>query len=441
MNIQFRRLFFLSVIIISLVSMLKMGGLTAADNASVRIQVLNIQGSINPAQEDLLQEAIDHSFKGRMDLLVVRLDTPGGLGETTRNMVKQILNSPIPIAVWVGPDGSRAASAGVFLVAASSIAGMSPHSNIGSAKPVGIGGEDVPDAMAEKIINDFLSMIRATAQSRGRNVDWYISAVTESANLTGTEAMMNRVIDFVATDIEDFIEQIGARGLEINHMPRYFTLNDVIIEEYTPGLWYAILSWMLDPQIAYFLLMGGIAGLFFELTNPGAIFPGVLGGLCLLLGLYALSILPTNVAGLLLILFGLMLFALELMITSFGLLSIAATVAIFFGSVILFRFEYGLGGVPILSIIVTTAGLSLFIIMCLYLIAKAHKNKPFQGTHVLIGKKATVRRWENSQGIVHAQGEPWSAVSLQPLDLHPGDVVNIADIDGVILTVTPQQTL
>lgn len=411
----------------------------ASAETIVRVQVLNIRGSINPAQEDLLQEAIDHGLKERIDLLVVQLDTPGGLGETTRNMVKQILNSPIPIAVWVGPDGSRAASAGVFLVAASSIAGMSPHSNIGSAKPVGMGGEDVPEAMAEKIINDFLSMIRATAQSRGRNVDWYVSAVTESANLTGIEAMMKRVIDFVATDVEDFVEQIGARGLEINHVPRHFTLNEVIIEEYTPGLWYAILSWMLDPQIAYLLLMGGIAGLFFELTNPGAIFPGVLGGLCLLLGLYALSILPTNVAGLLLILFGLMLFALELMITSFGLLSIAATVAIFFGSVILFRFEYGMGGVPMLSIIVTTMGLSLFIILCLYLIAKAHKNKPVQGTHAIVGKKATVRRWVSTSGIVHAQGESWSAVSEQPLALHAGDVVHVSSIDGVVLTITPQQ--
>lgn len=412
----------------------------AADTAPVKIKVVNIQGSINPAQEDLLQEAIDHSFRERFDLLIVQLDTPGGLGETTRNMVKQILNSPIPVAVWVGPDGSRAASAGVFLVAASSIAGMSPHSNIGSAKPVGIGGEDVPDAMAEKIINDFLSIIRATAQSRGRNVDWYISAVTESANLTGAEAMMNRVIDFVATDIEDFVVQIGARGLEKDHIPHYFTLSDAIIEEYTPGMWYSILSWLLDPQIAYFLLMGGIAGIFFELTNPGAIFPGVLGGLCLLLGLYALSILPTNVAGLLLILFGLMLFALELMITSFGLLSIAATVAIFFGSVILFRFEYGLGGVPMLSIIVTTLGLSLFIILCLYLIAMAHRNKPFQGMHVLIGKKASVRRWETTQGIVHAQGEPWTAISQQPLELNPGDVVDITGVDGVILTITPPKT-
>lgn len=410
-----------------------------SNESAVTVHVLKIQGSINPAQEDLLQEAIDQGLKERIQLLVVQLDTPGGLGETTRNMVKQILNAPLPVAVWVGPDGSRAASAGVFLVAASAVAGMSPHSNIGSARPVGMGGEDIPEAMAEKILNDFLSLIRASAQSRGRNVEWYISAVRESANLTGTEAMMERVIDFVATDVEDFVEQIGVRGLEWHGTTRHFTLNDATIIPHEPGLWYALLAWLLDPQIAYFLLMGGIAGLFFELTNPGAIFPGVLGGLCLLLGLYALSILPTNVAGLLLILFGLMLFALELMITSFGLLSIAAAVSIFFGSVILFRFEYGMGSVPMTSIIVTTIGISSFAVFCLYLIAKAHKNKPVQGVHSLIGHKAIVRQWDATHGLVHVQGETWSADSQSPLDLKPGDPVFVQSVNGLVLTIDPHQ--
>lgn len=418
-------------------SLLPLPGFGAADQR-VTAHVLSIQGSINPAQEDLLREAIDQSVKDRSNLLVVRLDTPGGLGETTRNMVKLILNAPLPVAVWVGPDGSRAASAGVFLVAASAVAGMSPHSNIGSARPVGMGGEDIPEAMADKILNDFLSLIRATAQSRGRNVDWYVSAVTESANLTGIEALMERAIDFVATDVEDFIEQIGARGLEWNNVTRHFTLDEVAIVHIEPGLWYAILSWLLDPQIAYFLLMGGLAGLFFELTNPGAIFPGVLGGLCLLLGLYALSILPTNVAGLLLILFGLMLFALELMITSFGLLSIAAMVAIFFGSVILFRFEYGMGSVPMTSILVTTVGLSAFVLFCVYLVAKAHKHRPFQSSDSLIGQKAVVRQWNSTSGIVHVQGESWSAVSDRPLELMHGDVVYVTAVQGLTLTIEPK---
>lgn len=406
------------------------------EDTNITVHTLKIQGSINPAQEDLLQEAMDYAFSSDAVLLILQLDTPGGLGETTRNMVKQILNAPVPIAVWVGPDGSRAASAGVFLVAASHIAGMSPHSNIGSATPVSLGGEDVPDAMADKIMNDFLSMVRASAQSRGRNVDWYVSAVTESANLTGTEALMERVIDYLAVDATDLIEQIGARGLEGALGVRYFTLDEVTIEEFLPGPWYAILSWLLDPQIAYFLLMGGLAGLFFELTNPGTIFPGVLGGLCLLLGLYALSILPTNVAGLLLILFGLMLFALEIMITSFGLLTIAGTIAVFFGSVILFRFEYGMGGLPMTSVLITTAGLSFFAIVCVYLIAKAHRQQPLQGPHLLIGQQAVVRRWNDTNGIVHIQGENWTAQSSSALTLTPGDNVTVSAVDGLIVTIT-----
>jgi membrane-bound serine protease (ClpP class) len=407
--------------------------------SDVSVLVLKIQGSINPAQEDVLQEAIEYGVKEQTDLLVIQLDTPGGLGETTRNMVKKILNAPLPVAIWVGPDGSRAASAGVFLVAASNVAGMSPHSNIGSARPVGMGGEDIPEAMAEKIVNDFLSLIRATAQSRNRNVEWYISAVTESANLTGTEAVMNRVIDFVASDLDDFVEQIGVRGLEWNNTVHHFTLDQASLIFFEPGLWYAILSWLLDPQIAYFLLMGGLAGLFFELTNPGAIFPGVFGGLCLLLGLYALSILPTNVAGLLLILFGLMLFALEVMITSFGLLSIAGAVAVFFGSVILFRFEYGVGSVPMTSIFVTTIALSAFTVLCVYLVAKAHRSRPVQGEHSLLGQKGVVRQWSATAGLVHVQGETWSAVSQHALNLNSGDRVYIQSVDGLVLTVHTQQ--
>lgn len=426
------RLFFTAVVLFFLFQGLAQ---SSPEKTGIIVHTVKIQASINPAQEDLLQEAMDNAFKSHADLLVLQLDTPGGLGETTRNMVKQILNAPVPIAVWVGPDGSRAASAGVFLVAASHIAAMSPHSNIGSATPVSMGGEDIPDAMADKIMNDFLSMVRASAQSRGRNVDWYVSAVTESANLTGTEALMERVIDYLAVDATDLIEQIGARGLEGTQGMRYFTLSEVTIEEFQPGPWYAILSWILDPQIAYFLLMGGMAGLFFELTNPGAIFPGVLGGLCLLLGLYALSILPTNVAGLLLILFGLMLFALEIMITSFGLLSIAGTIAVFFGSVILFRFEYGMGGLPMTSVLITTAGLSFFAVVCVYLIAKAHRHPPVQGPHVLIGQQAVVRRWDATRGIVHVQGENWTAQSSAALTLTPGDSVTVTAVDGLVVTI------
>lgn len=409
-------------------------------NDRFSVHVLKIQGSINPAQQDLLQEAMNHAFKERSQLFVLQLDTPGGLGETTRNMVKQILNAPLPVAIWVGPDGSRAASAGVFLVAASAIAGMSPNSNIGSARPVGVGGEDIPESMADKIINDFLSLVRASAQSRGRNVDWYISAVKESANLTGTEAAMHRVVDLVAVSVPDFIEQIGIRGFEWQNERVYFNIADIAIIDFEPGLWYSILSWMLDPQIAYFLLMGGLAGIFFELTNPGAIFPGVLGGLCLLLGLYALSILPTNVAGLLLILFGLMLFGLELMIASFGLLSLAAVISIFFGSVILFRFEYGIGGVPMASIIITTIGLSAFVGLCLYLVAKAHRNKPFSGPHQLVGRVAKVKHWSRDHGLVHLQGESWTAVSEVQLSLQPDDIVSVANVDGLVLHITPKST-
>jgi membrane-bound serine protease (ClpP class) len=194
---------------------------------------------------------------------------------------------------------------------------------------------------------------------------------------------------------------------------------------------------LLNPQIAHLLLMGGLAGLFFALISPGtAIFTGVLGGLCLLLGLYALAILPTNVAGLLLILFGLLLFALEFMVVSFGLLSIAAAIAIFFGSVILFRFEYGIEYVPITSILVATISLTALILFCLYrFVIKAHKKKPVQDSDILLGQKAVVRQWNSTNGFIHIQGESWSAVSNRPLELSPGDTVYVTAIQGLTLTV------
>jgi len=397
---------------------------------------LRIQGSINPAQEDILREALTAAQSADHNLLLIQLDTPGGLGETTRNMVKLIHNAPLPVAIWVGPDGSRAASAGVFLVAASNIAAMSPYSNIGSASPVSVGGEEMSDTMSQKILNDFLSLVRSSAQRHDRNVDWYLRAVTESANLTGSEAVMERVVDFVAVSVPDLLEQIGVHGFEQDGKVIYFSSEQLTIDTYEPGLWYTLLSWMLDPQIAYFLLMGGLAGIFFELTNPGTIFPGVFGGLCLLLGLYALSILPTNVAGLLLILFGLLLFGLELVIASYGLLSLAAVIALFFGSLILFRYEYGLGGIPLTSIAITTISLSLFILVCIYLVAKAHKTKPFTGAHTLEGQRAQVKQWSKTQGIVHLQGENWSAMSPMPLHLNPDDIVVVTDVDGLMLHVT-----
>jgi membrane-bound serine protease (ClpP class) len=401
--------------------------------AQYEMLVLDIDTAIGPAQDELLANAAALA-EARHDALVIRLDTPGGLAETMRSMVQTILNANVPVLIWVGPSGARAASAGIFLVAAGDVAAMSPQTTIGSATPVQMSGEDVPEAMSRKIMNDMISLVRGVAGSRGRNVDWYIKAIEESDNLTASEAAMNNVVDYLAADVPDLLDQAGARGLDLRGQSVTFSAADVALVPHEPGLRYTLLSWLFDPQIAYFLLLGGLAGIFFELTSPGAIFPGVLGGLCLLLAFYSLSILPTSAAGLLLILFGLVLFLLEIKITSYGLLGIAAVVGLFIGSLLLFPEAGPFGRLPLQTIIITVSSISILLGAIVILAAKAQFAKPASGMESLVGCQAEVRTWEGDQGLVFVQGALWTARS-QGETYQPGDTVTIFDSNGLTVHV------
>ncbi|MFW5932445.1 MAG: NfeD family protein [Desulfohalobiaceae bacterium] len=407
--------------------------------AKISALYVNVQGSISPAQADMLDKAIAACQQEGHELLLLRLDTPGGLGQSMRDMLQSILNSPVPVATWVGPKGARAASAGVFLVAGSSIAAMSPETTIGAATPVQISGEDAPSAMQEKIMNDFMSLIRGVAKAKDRNVEWYQEAVEKAASITATEAAQNRVVDMLATSPEDFLDQIGARGLSLPEGTVHFTAQEVQLVEFEPGMRHGILSWLLHPQIAYFLLMGGIAGLFFELSNPGAIFPGVLGAACLLLGLYALAVLPTNAAGLLLILLSFILFILELAVVSYGLLSVAGIVCLFLGSILLFDFEYGYQGLPLQVILPTIAGVSAFIALGLYLITRSQVKPRQGGQEAMLGLPGKVVNWSGGQGQVLVRGELWRAKTQDGRPLEKGTRVQVQDLQGLILTVSPKQ--
>ena len=398
----------------------------------VRVLSLEIEAGISPAQAELLDQALEAAVDKDCGLVLIRLDTPGGLVTSMRDMVKSILASPVPVAVWVGPAGARAASAGTFLVAAAHFAGMSRAAGIGAASPVGIGGKDVPDTAARKAKNDLLALVRGVAQTRGRNADWYEKAVEEAASLNGAEAKEENVIDFLAEDRAEFLEAIGQRGLNPDGS-RTFALADVHYVEYEPGFRYTLLSWLLDPQIAYFLLLGGMAGIFFELLSPGAVFPGVVGGLCLLMGLYAVAVLPTNVAGLLLLALGGVFFVMEAHITSFGLLGLAGVAALFVGSTILFPDSGGGSALPLSTIIPTVAALSLLLAGVMYLVAKAHVRKPSGGLSALVGLPATVVRWEGPSGQVLVRGELWAARSSAALVR--GEAVTVTAAEGLVLTV------
>ncbi len=407
----------------------------AADDERFRVLYAQLDAGISPAQVDFLDGALAECRRQACDMLLLRLNTPGGLGESMREMVQMILGAPLPVAIWVGPPGARAASAGVFLVAASDVAAMSPASTIGAASPVNVGGGDMDETMAAKVRNDILSLVRGVATARGRNVDWYMKAVEESVSITASEAVMENVVDYVADSPMDLLTQISASKDVLKGRTVTFSPEAVRLVEYDPGARYSILSWLLDPQIAYLLLLGGMAGIFFELTAPGTLFPGVLGGICLLLGLYALSVLPTNVAGLLLILFGLVLFILELYITSFGLLGISGLLCFFIGSTILYRTDYGFGGLPLGTIVGTTLGFTLVFFVAGWLVGRAHFSAPAQGMDALLDTTGTVRNWSGGGGQIFVRGEVWKARGAG--SFRSGDVVRVTSYDGLVLIVKP----
>jgi len=398
---------------------------------------VSIQGSINPAQSDMLDRAVEQSRKEGFDLLLLSLDTPGGLGQTMREMVQTVLNSPVPVAIWVGPRGARAASAGTFLVAASSVASMSPETTIGSASPVQAGGKEISETMKEKIENDFVSLIRGVASDKGRNVEWYEKAVREAASLSASEAAEKKVIDLLADSPEDLMRQIGERGLTLNGEEVTFGADEFRITSYEPSLRYRVFSWLLHPQIAYLLLLGGMAGLFFELSNPGAVFPGVFGGVCLVLGLYAMAVLPVTVAGLLLIFLSILLFVLELAVTSYGLLTIAGVVSLFFGSILLFNFEYGLSSLPLGTILPTVTVVCACIVFALYLVTRAQLKPRTTGAEAMKGLTGRVTRWEQDRGQIMVRGELWRARSASGAALAPDTTVRVVDIQGLHLMVEP----
>lgn len=414
-----------------------LGAGEATNDRSLPVLYAQLEGPISPAAVDFLESAMEQVAADGSRLLLLRLDTPGGLVESMRAMVKLMLNAPVPVLVWVGPGGAHAASAGVFIVAASVSAAMSPGATIGAASPVSAQGQDVPKTMEKKIKNDLKSLVRALAQQHGRKPAWYEKAVEKSVSITAEEAVLQKVVEFVAVGPEDFLNQAGRRGFSFRGQELRFTGADTRLIPFEPGVRYWFLAWLLHPQIAYFLLLGGMAGLFFELTTPGAVFPGVLGGICLLLGLYALSILPTNAAGVLLLLLGSVFFLLEIKITSYGLLSVAALVSLFFGSLILFKPGEGFDRLPLSLIISTVGTLGLLLGLAVYLVAKTMRNPPASGGEAMVGLTAEIREWHTDGGMVLVRGELWKARSSSPQQLRQGEEVEVVEREGLTLTVIP----
>jgi len=387
---------------------------------------------IGPAVAEMIRDALELAGRENFQCVIIRLDTPGGLDSSMRDIVQAIYACPRPVVVYVAPSGARAASAGVMITMAADIAAMAPGTNIGAAHPVGAGGKDIGKTMAEKVVNDMVAYGRSIAQKRGRNAEWVADAVRRSVSITAQQALDKGVIDLVAEDEADLVRKLEGRKVAGKGVLHLAGARKVVFEE---SIRTRILKLISDPNIAYILMMIGLAGLYFELAHPGAIFPGVVGGIAIVLAFFAFQTLPVDYAGLLLIGLAVIFFILEIKVTSYGLLSVAGVVSLGLGSVMLFR-DAGPVFRPAWQVLVTTVGLiSAFFIAIVALVARAQLKKPLTGADGLIGETGTVRQGiePGRPGKVFVHGELWQAESDQTLPA--GSKVRIVAVSDLVLRV------
>ena len=350
-----------------------------------------------------------------------------------RGIAQAILNSPVPIVVYVYPSGAQAASAGVFVTVAADIAAMAPGTNIGAAHPVSIGGGDVPSTMNEKVTNDMLAFARSVASQRGRNADWLEDSIRKSVSITAEEAYAQNVIDLVAEDLPTLIKKLD--GWEIIRKGYTKTLHTEGLEQRTiqPGWQHKVLRSISNPNIAYILLMIGLAGLYFELSQPGAILPGVIGGISLILALYAMQTLPVNYAGILFIILAVLFFILEIKVASYGLLSFAGVLCLVLGSLMLFRVPGHTSGLAMSVFIPTVLVISGFFVAVATVAFRAQMGKPQTGAEVLVGLIGEVKKDLIPEGQIFVNGELWNAVADE--NLFTGEKVEVISLENLRLKV------
>ena len=397
------------------------------------LNIVQVQDSINPGTEDFLKYAISRSEDDGAECLIVLLDTPGGLVTSMRGIVQAILNSRVPIIVYVYPSGAQAASAGVFITAAADIAAMAPGSNIGAAHPVAGGGEDVPSTMEEKVLSDLTAFMRSIAAQRGRNAEWLEESVRRSVSVTAEEAFRENVIDLVADDLPALISSLDGWELRWKGTTRVLRLAGIEQRTISPGFQHRILRSISNPNLAYILLMIGLAGLYFELSQPGAIFPGVIGGISLILALYAMQTLPVNYAGFLIILLDVIFFILEIKVTSYGMLSLAGVLALILGSLMLFRFPDRTTPLSMSVFIPTVAVISGFFIAVAGLAFRAQVRRPQVGAEALEGMIGEVTRDLAPEGKVFVHGELWNAEADEHIS--KGEKVEVIGMHNLKLKV------
>lgn len=407
--------------------------LASEAGAQAPVSLIQLEGVISPVTLRLVSTALDRAAADRSQALVIQLDTPGGLERSMRAIVQRMLNADMPVIVYVGPTGARAASAGVFITMAANIAAMAPATNIGAAHPVAMGGQVDKESM-RKIENDAAAFIRTVARERGRNADWAEKAVRQSVSVTEREAVALKVVDLVAESIPDLLAKIDGRTVKTAKGSVTLATRTAVVKPIDIGFRDRFLNVITDPNVAYVLMMLGMLGLFFELSNPGVILPGVIGGISLILAFFAFQSLPINYAGLLLILFGIVLLVAEIKIVSHGVLAIGGMVAMALGSMMLFdapELGFRISWWVIGTTVAATAGLFLFVITAG---VRALARRPLLGASGLVGQTGVARGRLAPEGQVTVQGEIWRAVAKgEPVD--DGASVEVVGVKGLMLTV------
>jgi len=391
---------------------------------------------INPVTARFLIKAIDKAQEDGAECLIIRLDTPGGLQKSMESIYKAILNSPLPIVVYVAPEGAQATSAGVFIALSAHILAMAPTTKIGSAHPIALGGGQMDDDVKNKIIEHTVGEVKKIAEKRGRNVEWAEKSVRESISSTWTEALDQKVIDFTASDMKDLLDKIDGKKVMTESGEKVLKTKDAEVRSVRMNLRDRLLNTISDPNIAYILLILGFYGLFFELSNPGSVFPGVVGAISIILAFFALQTLPVNYAGILLFLLGILLFILEVRITSYGLLSLGGILSMLVGSMMLidrsepFNYIFKISWQLILPAVLATAA---FFIVSMYFVIKTHRRKIITGKEGLIGSIGVCEVEINPEGKIFLHGEYWNSVSEEVI--HPKEKVRVISSEGLTLKV------
>lgn len=405
---------------------------------------LEIEGPIGVATADYIDAGIEHAVDGDADLIIINIDTPGGLVKPMRTIVQSILASPIPVAVYVSPAGARADSAGTYILLAAHVAAMAPTTHLGAATPVPlIGGDSTDDSdqdstpMDRKVVNDAVSSIRALAERYGRNADWAEKAVTEAATLTASEALENNVIDVIAVDRADLLQQIDGREVMVANEPRVLGTSDADVERFSPNWRLRLLSAISNPEIVVLLGLIGLYGLMYEGWNPGAIVPGVVGAICLLLAAYALQVLPVNYAGLALIIVGIVLMVAEAYAPSFGALGVGGIAAFIFGTIIMFDSDIPGFGISYVFVFGTALVFAVLLIWLLGYLIKLRRRGAVSGMEATVGAIAVAMEDFSDEGKVWLDGEAWHAHSTAPVAKDQELVVR--NVEGLLLEVEPMK--